>query len=233
MPEEIQDYFRSTASQMKARLDIIKGVVIQGRERNLPVGDACENALRSALRDSLPARFGVATGLVYTGEMPPGVVQSKPLDVIIFDALNYAPIYRDGDFVVVHFDALLGVIEVKEVLERKQFAIACEQLHSVLEQKRGPEELAPSGYILGFLGVTGKTANGWEKTNVSKLINEICVLEKAWCLSRRVGDGNFHLFSMDGWYYFYWRLLYQLYNRVFLRERAAWNYPVPEEVLQI
>ena len=65
MPEEIsvhevtvrrQDYFRSTASQMKARLDIIKGVVIQGRERNLPVGDACENALRSVLRDSLALR---------------------------------------------------------------------------------------------------------------------------------------------------------------------------------
>ncbi|MFQ6043841.1 MAG: hypothetical protein ACE5PV_23555 [Candidatus Poribacteria bacterium] len=64
MPEEIQDYFRSTASQMKERLDIIKGVVIQGRERNVPVGDTCENALRSVLRDSLPARFGVATGLV-------------------------------------------------------------------------------------------------------------------------------------------------------------------------
>lgn len=86
MPEEIQDYFRSTASQMKARLDIIKGVVIQGRERNLPVGDACENVLR----DSLPARFGVATGLVYAGNMPPGVVQSKPLDIIIFDALYTA-----------------------------------------------------------------------------------------------------------------------------------------------
>lgn len=104
MPEDIQDYFRSTASQMKARLDIIKGIVIQGRERNVPVGDACENALRSVLRDSLPTRFGVATGLVYTGKTPPGSVQSKPLDVIIFDALHYAPIYRDGDFVVVTDD---------------------------------------------------------------------------------------------------------------------------------
>jgi hypothetical protein len=233
MPEEIQDYFRSTASQMKARLDIIKGVVIQGRERNVPVGDACENALRSVLRDSLPARFGVATGLVYTGEIPPGVVQSKPLDVIIFDALHYAPIYRDGDFVVVPFDALLGVIEVKEVLRHEQFVVACEQLHSVLEQERGPKELAPSGYVLGFLGVTGRTAKGWEKTNVSEFIKEICVLEQDWCLSRSAVDGKFHLFSRDGWYYFYWRLVRQIYDRVLRRERAAWKYPVPEEVLQI
>ena len=164
--------------------------------------------------------------------MPPGVVQSKPLDVIIFDALYYAPIYRDGDFVVVPFDALLGVIEVKEVLQREQFAIACEQLNSVLEQESGPEELAPSGYVLGFLGVTGKTANGWEKTNVSKFIKEICVLERDWCLGRSAGNGNFHLFSGDGWYHFYWRLVRQIYNKVFRRERATWKYPVPEEVLK-
>jgi hypothetical protein len=233
MPENIQDYFRSTASQMKARLDVIKGIVIQGRERNLPVGNACENALRAVLRDSLPARFGVATGLVYTGQMPPGVMQSKPLDVIIFDALHYAPIYRDGDFVVVPFDALLGVIEVKEILHHEQFVIACEQLHFVLEQESRSEEIPPSGYILGFLGVTGQTAKRWEKGNISKFIQEVCVLEQDWCLSRSAADGNFHLFSRDGWYYFYWRLLYQLYNRVLLRQQGAWSYPIPDEVFQV
>ena len=102
----------------------------------------------------------------------------------------------------------------------------------MLEQEKGPKEIVPSGYVLGFLGVTGKTANGWEKTKVSEFIKEICVLEQDWCLSRSAGDGNFHLFPRDGWYYFYWRLVRQIYDRVLRRERAIWKYPVPEEVLQ-
>ncbi|WGS50126.1 hypothetical protein LFL96_01035 [Paraburkholderia sp. D15] len=57
------------------------------------------------LRKHLPERYHVATGFIH--KCP------KQIDILIYDRLEYAPLFREGDLVVIDASAVRAVIEVK------------------------------------------------------------------------------------------------------------------------
>lgn len=79
----------------------------------------CEQGVRDLLKEVLPLRFGVGYGHVSYGEDARS--GTKPLDVIIYDRLNYGPAYAEGDFVVIPPQAALALIEVKARLTKGAF----------------------------------------------------------------------------------------------------------------
>lgn len=86
------------------------------RVRNLishagAVGTYRENLLQTLLRKNLPERYHVATGFI---ENCP-----RQLDILIYDRLEYAPLFREGDLVVVPQESVRAVIEVKTTLNGK------------------------------------------------------------------------------------------------------------------
>lgn len=82
------------------------------------VGTYRENLLQNSLRKHLPERYHVATGFIH------GL--RKQIDLLIYDRIDYAPLFREGDLVIVPQEAVRAVIEVKTNL-------ATDNLHSALE----------------------------------------------------------------------------------------------------
>ena len=72
------------------------------------VGSYREDLLRSVLRKHLPERYHVATGFIYGFE--------RQLDILIYDRVDHAPLFREGDLVIVPSEAVRAVIEVKTTL---------------------------------------------------------------------------------------------------------------------
>lgn len=87
------------------------------RVRNLihhsgTVGTYRENLLQSVLRKHLPERYHVATGFIHGCR--------RQIDVLIYDRIDYAPLFREGDLVVVPSESVRAVIEVKTSLSREE-----------------------------------------------------------------------------------------------------------------
>lgn len=100
---------------------------------SLEKGLGNEETLRSMLRDFLPRRYGVAKGKVANqkGQM------SRQLDVIIYDALNFATLFIDENAnQILPVESAYGVIEVKTTLTSTLLEESFANLYSVYELHR-------------------------------------------------------------------------------------------------
>lgn len=96
------------------------------------VGTYRENLLQNSLRKHLPERYHVATGFIH------GL--RKQIDILIYDRIDYAPLFREGDLVVVPQESVRAVIEVKTNLTTKSLQSALEllDLASFFDDKQPP-----------------------------------------------------------------------------------------------
>lgn len=95
------------------------------------VGTYRECLLQTLLRKSLPERYHVATGFIHGS--------SRQLDILIYDRIDYAPWFREGDLVVVPRESVRAVIEVKTDLT----AAAIRQSLSLLNDVAHLDDLNP------------------------------------------------------------------------------------------
>lgn len=114
-------YLRSFSNDILANSQRINTLIGHGGT----VGSYREDLLRNMLRKLMPTRYSVDTGFI---EDSP-----RQLDVIIWDTLNYAPLFREGNVVVVPRSAVRGVIEVKTTLTSKTISEAFDILHDVFQ----------------------------------------------------------------------------------------------------
>lgn len=104
------------------------------------VGTYRENLLQTLLRKSLPERYHVATGFIHGC--------NRQLDILIYDRIDYAPLFREGDLVVVPRESVRAVIEVKTDLT----AAAIRQSLSLLSEVAYFDDLSPPFFkgVFGF-----------------------------------------------------------------------------------
>ncbi|MBU6958956.1 hypothetical protein KRR23_14550 [Pseudomonas sp. CVAP len=76
------------------------------------VGTYREGLLQKVLQKHLPERYHVATGFIYGCP--------RQIDILIYDRIEYAPLFREGDLVVIPASAARAVIEVKTNLTTTQ-----------------------------------------------------------------------------------------------------------------
>ncbi len=80
------------------------------------LGFMAEAILRNFLKSVLPQKVTVGQGFVeYGGEL------SYQCDIILYDSINYAPLYSYGEIVIVPHDSVFAVIEVKTTIDAKRF----------------------------------------------------------------------------------------------------------------
>lgn len=89
------------------------------------IGGHHETLFRSLLARHLPERYHVATGFVVGAFMD----RRPQIDVIVYDRLNYVPLFREGDLVVVDLRAVRGLIEVKSSLTKARLLEGLGLLH--------------------------------------------------------------------------------------------------------
>lgn len=83
-------------------------------------GSYREELLRNLIQKHIPSRFHAATGFIHG--------QKEQLDILIYDQIDYAPLFRQGDLVVVPQAAVRAVIEVKSKLTRPELRSALKHL---------------------------------------------------------------------------------------------------------
>ncbi|MBD8753823.1 DUF6602 domain-containing protein [Pseudomonas coleopterorum] len=112
--EKQRQFSATIASELASLSERVRCIISHGPT----VGTYRENLLQNVLKKHLPERYHIATGFIY------GL--SKQIDILIYDRIDYAPIFREGDLVIVPPEAVRAVIEVKTNLTTKS-------LHSALE----------------------------------------------------------------------------------------------------
>lgn len=93
----------------------------------LEQGLANERILKRILKQYLPQKYSVTSGKImdYQGKL------SNQIDIIIYDAFNFAPIYIDEDFGIIAYEAVYAIIEVKTTLDSKSLPQAINLVESL------------------------------------------------------------------------------------------------------
>ncbi len=160
----LENLTRFHSAEAQALLEKYRQVeYLIGKEtHNVSDGDYCEDLVRAFLRPVVPGRYSVDTGFIRNSPNAGYVTQEKisrnvspQLDVIIHDTLDYAPIFRSGEFVVVLPAAVVGVVEVKKTLDSGNLNNALDLLATVREML----ELSACPPPRPFTGVFAFTAN--------------------------------------------------------------------------
>lgn len=119
---ERQRKFSATiASELTSLSERVRFIIDHGPS----VGTYRENLLKNTLRKHLPERYHVATGFIF------GL--RRQIDVLIYDRVDYAPIFREEDLVIVPPESVRAVIEVKTTLTSESLESSLELLHSASE----------------------------------------------------------------------------------------------------
>lgn len=103
-------------------------------------------AFRELLASYLPVRWGVASGFVMPAKTPVEALRSLPhLDLIVYDAFHYAPLYRADDNWVIPLESVVAVGEIIPVLAPRVMENSLKALATIKNQ-------APdiSTYLIAF-----------------------------------------------------------------------------------
>lgn len=105
----LPDYLADVAKEMKARSASIRR---DFASHHLSAGENREDLVEKFLREHLPQRFGVGSGLVISGD---GMF-SNQADLVITDAFNNSPLYGSSSNQLWPAEAIYSLVEVKTTL---------------------------------------------------------------------------------------------------------------------
>jgi hypothetical protein len=115
-----KDYLASFSDELLAKSRRIDGLI----RHTGTVGSYREELVRTMIGGLLPHRYQVSTGFIENC--------ARQLDLIVWDAERYAPLFREGDVVVVPAAAVRAIVEVKTTLSTGPLDEALDILYEVL-----------------------------------------------------------------------------------------------------
>lgn len=146
-----------------------------------------EELLRALLRRTLAERYHVAAGFIDGCD--------RQLDVIIYDRIDYAPVFREGDLVVVPMDSVRAVLEVKTRLTAGTLKESLDHLDSLPFEMTAPIFKGISAFETDIPDrkLLGHVANFYESHMAAwgqpfDEVTAICVLERQLVLSSYADD---------------------------------------------
>jgi hypothetical protein len=147
-----------------------------------------EELLRVLLQKNMPDRYHVATGFLYG--LP------RQIDIIIYDRIDYAPLFRAGDLVVVERIAVRAVIEVKSTLnnaELRSSLCLMDELDTSLDGEapifRGIFAYRSSIHTSAIMDTmmevyrNNDPETGVQLMNLSQIVTAVCVQKETLILS--------------------------------------------------
>lgn len=112
-PIEQNQLFRNRLFELQNKLEQARCMI---PNHNPSFGFVAEAILRVFLKSVLPQKVTIGQGFVECdGEL------SYQCDIILYDAINYAPLYSCGEIVIVPYESVFAVIEVKTSIDAKRF----------------------------------------------------------------------------------------------------------------
>lgn len=126
-------------------------------------GSLAENLLRELIAEFLPRRWAVGTGFILNSDRE----VSKQVDILVYDVMTTASIYRDGGLVALSPGTAKLAVEVKSHLDGDGIRHALENIRSI-------KELDPNvhGMVFGYDGVGADTfcrhVSKWLSTDIGR-----------------------------------------------------------------
>ena len=176
-------------SRTEEYLNIIKDELILKSKKiplftkhSLSIGIGNENLLKQFLKDHLPDTYGVATGFIYLDDEN----VSKQCDLLIYDKRYFSPIFKEGDFIIIHPKAVRACIEVKTAMNDRQFKLAIDNIvaaKNIMVKHDPSRKLGLYGIIFAFDSKIGvdkveKMIRGLNRDNLDHMPNMVISLGK-------------------------------------------------------
>jgi hypothetical protein len=159
----------SYSSEFQAQLRRINAFV----KHPTSIGTSHEGILRRFLQKYIPKQLAVGEGFIVDQQNHP----SNQCDIIIWSHLDYAPYYREDDFVILPAEAVKAVIEVKTTLDKDEIEAAFRNLASI-------RHISPEIYTAIF---------AFESPKLSTVLQHLIGLNPA--LAHAVNS----IYTMNGW----------------------------------
>jgi hypothetical protein len=132
-PDALRKLLSSWSEELLSATDRIHHLI--GDQHQPTKGSYREVLLRKLLRRVLPDRFRVSTGFIHRFEQVP----SRQIDILIWDAQNHSALLEEGELAIITPEAVDAIIEVKSILNAREFRDALKLLHpNWLEQWNYP-----------------------------------------------------------------------------------------------
>lgn len=114
----LMDFYTSQAELLlKQYLNIEQLLGPAGSDWTWP-GEHCEVLLREAIQRHLPPSLRAGKGYVYGTRLTEnGVERSPEIDILIYDADQFAPVFSMDTFVIVRAESVRAAIQVKRTLD--------------------------------------------------------------------------------------------------------------------
>lgn len=114
----LSDFYSSQAELMLRQYQNIEQLLgPAGSDWTWP-GEHCETLLREAIQRTLPPSLKVSKGYVYgVRRTEQGIERSPEIDILVYDADQFAPIFSMDNFVIVRAESVRAVIQVKRTLD--------------------------------------------------------------------------------------------------------------------
>lgn len=194
------NFFSSYDNELKSRMKRLDQLI--SRDHWLSVGNYKESILRQLIANVIPRKHEVSTGFILAADNLGNPIKSKQIDILIWNSYDYAPVFRDGDFVIVPPEACKAIIEVKGRLTRDELKKSLRSSDAIFEFARTPlsQNMKIKKYIFSFdsyrLHFPGGVFDGLSRYYCKQAI--MPMPERMKCIqSRWPSDISWSLFSID------------------------------------
>ena len=157
---------------MAKKMDIESNEVSAHIEHQLTKGEHREKIIRKYLKQLLPQKFSVGSGII----VDVNETQSKQQDFFIYDAFN-SPVFLDMETTcIVPVESVYATIEIKSSLTKKTLRESLANIESVKSLSVTPllnSAIIPSTYNFIFGSIFAYTSSSSLET-VIKNLNELC-----------------------------------------------------------
>ena len=133
----MEQYYRKVQERVMVQRDVINSLLKDPRI----IGDYYEAIVRDAVREAVSASFAVGRGVVLASDGR----ASKECDIIVYNAVEYGPLFSSGDIVVVSPESVRCVIQVKGTVSTDNMGDATQSLAAVDQLRTGIWK-----FIVGF-----------------------------------------------------------------------------------
>lgn len=133
----MEQYYRKVQEKVMVQRDVINSLLKDPRI----IGDYYEAIVRDAVREAVSASFEVGRGVI----LAPDGHASKECDIIVYNAVEYGPLFSSGDIIVVSPEAVRCVIQVKGTVSMDNLGDAIQSLAAVDQLRPGIWK-----FIVGF-----------------------------------------------------------------------------------
>ncbi|MBU2632866.1 hypothetical protein KKG52_04070 [Patescibacteria group bacterium] len=168
-----QKYFESFANELAGKFRRINHLTTNAR---VAIGSYHEEILKVAIKNFLSDRYTVKTGYIYYDDQN----ISNQVDILIIDEnYSFSYLFKEGDFAIVKPEAVVCAIEVKSVLDKKNFEQSILNITRAKEIKQKSLTGGLTGLIFGY--ESPKTTNKWlENCFMSGKLSSLTSIDHFW-----------------------------------------------------